>query len=130
MNINKIIDSFDIFDNDGDIEKCHHLLERKFEKYEKTINRNIGSFLYPNYVTEKNTAIVDNSIYLIDEDDYFKLLYDKGNSMFDLTIRKGLLSESIKLSSSLTKNKEDLTRVIELLIHKLNEPNRNNSSSI
>ena len=130
MNIKKIIDSFDVLDEKGELKKFNHVSESKFEKYEKTINRNIGSFLYPNYVTEKNTAIVDNSIYLIDEDDYFKLLYDKGNSMFDLTIRKGLLSESIKLSSSLTKNKEDLTRVIELLIHKLNEPNRNNSSSI
>lgn len=131
MDKNKILNSFDIFDKYGDVEKCYHPLESKFEKYEKTINRNIGSFLYPNYVTQKFPAIADNSIYLIDEDDDFKLLYDKGIAMFDLTVKKGLLvSESIKLSSSLTKNKEDLTRVIELLIHKLNEPNRNNSSSL
>ena len=130
MNIKKIIDSFDVLDEKGELKKFNHVSESKFEKYEKTINRNIGSFLYPNYVTQKFPAIADNSIYLIDEDDDFKLIYDKGIAMFDLTVKKGLLSESIKLSSSLTKNKEDLTRVIELLIHKLNEPNRNNSSSL
>lgn len=131
MDIKKIIDSFDVLDEKGELKKFNHVSESKFEKYEKTINRNIGSFLYPNYVTQKFPAIVDNSIYLIDEDDDFKLIYDKGIAMFDLTVKKGLLvSESIKLSSSLTKNKEDLTRVIELLIHKLNEPNRNNSSSL
>jgi len=131
MNIKKIIDSFDVLDEKGELKKFNHVSESKFEKYEKTINRNIGSFLYPNYVTQKFPAIADNSIYLIDEDDDFKLIYDKGIAMFDLTVKKGILvSESIKLSSSLTKNKEDLTRVIELLIHKLNEPNRNNSSSL
>jgi len=130
MNIKKIIDSFDIFDNNGDIEKFHHLLESKFEKYEQTISVNVGSFKYPNYVTKKVPGIANNSIYLIEEDDDFKLVYDKGIAMFDLTVKKGILvSESIKLSSSLIKNKEDLTRVIELLIHKLNEPNRNHSSS-
>lgn len=130
MDIKKILNSFDIFDKYGDIEKCHHLLESKFEKYERTINVNIGSFKYPNYVTRKVPGIADNSIYLIHEDDDFKLLYDKGIAMFDLTIRNGILvSESIKLSFTLVKNKEDLTRVIELLIHKLNEPNRNNSIS-
>jgi hypothetical protein len=130
MDKNKILNSFDIFDNYGGIEKCHHLLESKFEKYENTINVNIGSFKYPNYVTRKVPGIADNSIYLIEEDDDFRLIYDKGIAMFDLTIRRGILvSESIKLSSSLTRNKEDLTRVIELLIHKLNEPSRNNSSS-
>jgi hypothetical protein len=130
MNIDKIIDSFDIFDNYGEIEKFHHLSESKFEKYENTISVNMGSFKYPNYVKKKVPGIADNSTYLITEDDDFKLLYDKGIAMFDLTVKKGLLvSESIKLSSSLTKNKEDLTRVIELLIHKLNEPNRNHSSS-
>ena len=128
MNIKKIIDSFDVLDESGELKKFNHVSESKFEKYEKTISRNIGSFLYPNYVTQKFPAIADNSIYLIDEDDDFKLIYDKGIAMFDLTVKKGLLvSESIKLSSSLIKNKEDLTRVIELLIHKLNEPNRNNS---
>jgi len=131
MDKNKIVNSFDIFDKYGDIEKFHHLLESKFEKYENTITVNMGSFKYPNYVKKKVPGIADNSIYLIAEDDYFRLIYDKGIAMFDLTIRKGLLvSESIKLSSSLTKNKEDLTRVIELLIHKLNEPSRNNSSSL
>jgi len=131
MDIDKIIDSFDIFDNYGDIEKFHHLLESKFEKYEQTISVNVGSFKYPNYVKKRVPGIADNSIYLITEDDDFRLIYDKGIAMFDLTIRKGILvSESIKLSSSLTKNKEDLTRVIELLIHKLNEPSRNNSSSL
>ena len=130
MNIKKIIDSFDIFDNNGEIEKFHHLLESKFEKYEQTISVNVGSFKYPNYVKKKVPGIANNSIYLIEEDDDFRLIYDKGIAMFDLTVKKGLLvSESIKLSSSLVKNKEDLTRVIELLIHKLNEPNRNNSSS-
>jgi hypothetical protein len=84
-----------------------------------------------NWIKEKVPGVANNSIYLIDEDDDFKLVYDKGIAMFDLTVKKGILvSESIKLSSSLTKNKEDLTRVIELLIHKLNEPNRNNSSSL
>ena len=131
MDIKKIIDSFDVLDEKGELKKFNHVTESKFEKYEKTISRNIGSFLYPNYVTQKFPAIADNSIYLIDEDDDFKLLYDKGIAMFDLTVKKGLLvSESIKLSSSLVRNKEDLTRVIELLIHKLNEPNRNNSSSL
>lgn len=130
MDIKKIIDSFDVLDESGELKKFNHVTESKFEKYEKTISRNIGSFLYPNYVTQKFPAIADNSTYLIDEDDDFKLLYDNGVAMFDLTVKKGLLvSESIKLSSSLTKNKEDLTRVIELLIHKLNEPNRNHSSS-
>ena len=130
MDIKKIIDSFDVLDDKGELKKFNHVTESKFEKYEKTISRNIGSFLYPNYVTQKFPAIADNSTYLIDEDDDFKLLYDNGIAMFDLTVKKGLLvSESIKLSSSLTKNKEDLTRVIELLIHKLNEPNRNNSIS-
>ena len=131
MNIKKIIDSFDVVDEKGELKKFNHVSESKLEKYEKTISRNIGSFLYPNYVTQKFPAIADNSIYLIDEDDDFKLIYDKGIAMFDLTVKKGILvSESIKLSLSLTKNKEDLTRVIELLIHKLNEPNRNNSSSL
>lgn len=131
MNIKKIIDSFDVLDEKGELKKFNHVSESKFEKYEKPINRNIGSFLYPNYVTQKIPVITDNSIYLIDEDEDFKLIYDKGIAMFDLTVKKGILvSESIKLSSSLTKNKEDLTRVIELLIHKLNEPNRNNSSSL
>lgn len=131
MNIKKIIDSFDVLDEKGELKKFNHVSESKFEKYEKTISRNIGSFLYPNYVTQKFPAIADNSIYLIDEDDDFKLIYDKGIAMFDLTVKKGILvSESIKLSSSLTKNKEDLKRVIELLIHKLNEPNRNHSSSL
>jgi hypothetical protein len=130
MDIKKILNSFDIFDKYGDIEKCHHLLESKFEKYERTISRNIGSFLYSNWIKEKVPGVADNSTYLINEDDDFKLLYDNGVAMFDLTIKKGLLvSESIKISSSLTKSKEDLTRVIELLIHKLNEPNRNNSIS-
>ena len=131
MDIKKIIDSFDVLDEKGKLKKFSHITESKFEKYEKIINRNIGSFIYPNYVTQKFPAIVDNSIYLIEEDDDFRLIYDKGIAMFDLTVKKGILvSESIKLSSSLTKNKEDLTRVIELLIHKLNEPNRNNTSSL
>jgi len=130
MNIKKIIDSFDVLDK-GELKKFNHVTESKFEKYEKTISRNIVSFLYPNYITQKFPGVANNSIYLIDEDDDFKLIYDKGIAMFDLTVKKGILvSESIKLSSSLTKNKEDLTRVIELLIHKLNEPNRNNSSSL
>lgn len=130
MDIDKIINSFDIFDKYGDIEKFHHLSESKFEKYENTITVNMGSFKYPNYVKKKVPGIADNSIYLIHEDDDFKLLYDKGIAMFDLTVKKGLLvSESIKLSSSLTRNKEDLTNVVKLLIHKLNEPNRNHSSS-
>jgi hypothetical protein len=128
MDIKKIIDSFDVLDEKGELKKFNHVSESKFEKYERTISRNIGSFLYPNWIKEKVTDVADNSTYLIDEDDDFKLLYDNGVAMFDLTIKKGLLvSESIKLSSSIIKNKEDLTRVIELLIHKLNEPNRNNS---
>ena len=131
MNIKKIIDSFDVLDEKGELRKFNHVSESKFEKYERTISRNIGSFRYPNWIKEKVPGVADNSTYLIDEDDDFKLLYDKGIAMFDLTVKKGLLvSESIQLSSSLTKNKEDLTRVIELLIHKLNEPNRNNSSSL
>jgi hypothetical protein len=104
MDIKKIIDSFDVLDDKGELKKFNHVTESKFEKYEKTISRNIGSFLYPNYVTQKFPAIADNSTYLIDEDDDFKLLYDNGIAMFDLTVKKGLLvSESIKLSSSLTK---------------------------
>lgn len=130
MDKNKIIDSFDIFDETGNFKKGYQFVESKFEKYETTKSVNIGTFLFPNYVTKKFPGISDNSIYLIHEDEDFRLIYDKGIAMFDLTIRRGLLvSESIKISSSLSKNKEDLTKVIELLIYKLNEPSRNHSSS-
>ena len=130
MDIKKIIDSFDVLDEKGELKKFNHLSESKFEKYESTISVNIGSFKYPNYVTRKVPGIADNSIYLIAEDDDFRLIYDKGIAMFDLTIRKGILvSESLKISSSLVRHKEDLTRVIQSLIHKLNEPSRNHSSS-
>lgn len=130
MDIKKIIDSFDVIDEKGELKSFHHITDSKFERYERTISRNIGSFKYPNWIKEKVPGVANNSTYLINEDDDFRLLYDKGIQMFELTVKKGLLvSESIKLSSSLVRQKEDLTRVVELLIHKLNEPNRNHSSS-
>lgn len=131
MDSKRILDSFNVLDKNGDLEKFHHLLENKYERYETTITRNVGTFLYPKWIKEKVPAIIDNSIYLINEDEYHKLIYDKGIRMFKLTVKNGLLvSESISLSTEFTKNKEDLLKIIELLIHKLNEPNRNYSSSL
>ena len=94
MDIKKIIDSFDVLDEKGELKKFNHVSESKFEKYERTISRNIGSFRYPNWIKEKVPGVADNSTYLIDEDDDFKLdfenfclmismfLFDSSNSSF------------------------------------------------
>ena len=129
MNTKKILDSFEIFNKCGDLVKFQHLLESKFEKYDSIITINIGSFKYPNYVNRKVTGIADNSTYLINEDDDFRLVYDKGIEMFNLTLKNGILvSESALLSPHLVDNKRDLIKVIELLKNKLYESNRDHSS--